>query len=94
MPFTHYHLGPALLVALIMYPLLDIPIFIIANLILDIEPLFNLLMGNQRLHGPFHSLTAGLVPAIILAALMYFLRRFTKPIVIKRRLLQNPSFNI
>jgi membrane-bound metal-dependent hydrolase YbcI (DUF457 family) len=92
MPFTPYHVGPALLVALIMYPLLDIPTFIVANLILDIEPLFNLLFSNNRLHGQFHSLTFGLIPAIILAALMHFSRRFTKPIVIERRLPQNPSF--
>ncbi|MHA2393870.1 MAG: hypothetical protein ACXAEX_18215 [Promethearchaeota archaeon] len=92
MPFTPYHVGPALLVALIMYPLLDIPTFIIATLVIDIEPLVNLILGNTRLHGVFHSLTAGLISALILAGLMYFLRRYTKPIVIERSLPQDPSF--
>lgn len=93
MPLTPYHVGPALLVALILYPLLDIPTFVIANIILDIEPLAIILLGlNEPLHGRFHSLTLGSTAAFMLAAFVHLFRTFMSPIKVKRSLPQNPSF--
>ncbi|MFC1803728.1 hypothetical protein ACFL0D_07170 [Thermoproteota archaeon] len=90
--FTPYHVGPALLVALLIYPLLDIPTFIIANLILDLEPLAVALgMINWSMHGVFHSITLSSFVGIVLALFMYILRRYTKLIQIGKRLPQNPS---
>ena len=58
MPFTPYHVGPALLVALLLYPLLDISTFLVASLILDLEPLAVILgLAKWSMHGVFHSLT-------------------------------------
>ena len=81
MPFTPYHVGPALLVALLLYPLLDLPTFIVANLILDLEPLAVFLgLIDWPMHGVFHSFTLGTVVGVILALPMYYIRRFIKPI--------------
>jgi membrane-bound metal-dependent hydrolase YbcI (DUF457 family) len=92
MPFTPYHVGPALLVALLLYPLLDIPTFLIANLILDLEPLAVALgLVNGPMHGVFHSITVGTFVGIILAFLLDYFRKYTKPIQFGRRLPQNPN---
>jgi membrane-bound metal-dependent hydrolase YbcI (DUF457 family) len=90
--FTPYHVGPALLVALLLYPLLDIPTFLIANIILDFEPLAVALgIINWPMHGVFHSVTVSTFVGILLALLMDFFRKYTKPILITRRLPQNPN---
>jgi membrane-bound metal-dependent hydrolase YbcI (DUF457 family) len=93
MPFTPYHVGPALLVALALYPLLDIPTFIIATFILDFEPFF-LLFFNQSypLHGTIHSLTTSLIPAVILSFLMYLNRFNNKQIMVRCKLPQETHF--
>ena len=83
MPFTPYHVGPAILVALLLYPLLDLPTFLIASVIIDIEPLAVLLgLVNWPLHGVFHSLTIGTVVGLLLALPMFLVRKYTKPIQI------------
>ncbi len=93
MPFTPYHIGPALLISLILYPYVDIPTFVIASIIVDVEPLAVLLLSlPQPLHGPFHSLTVGSSAALALAAVMHGFRRYTKPIRVSRRFPQDPSF--
>lgn len=85
MPFTPYHVGPALLVALLLYPLLDIPTFIVASLILDLEPLAVILgLADWSMHGVFHSLTLGTIVGVVLALPMYLVKKYTKPIQIGR----------
>ena len=83
MPFTPYHVGPALLVALLLYPLLDIPTFIVASLILDLEPLAVILgLADWSMHGVFHSFTMGTVVGVVLALPMYLVKKYTSPIQI------------
>lgn len=92
MPFTPYHLGPALLVALILYSILDAPAFIIASVILDIEPLVILLQGhNSPLHGTFHSLTMSIPVALVLSFIMYSLRNVTGSLLEKVNLPQKTN---
>ncbi|MBN2334033.1 hypothetical protein JXL21_00640 [Candidatus Bathyarchaeota archaeon] len=82
MPFTPLHLGPALLVALLVYPLLDTPTFLVASIMLDLEPLAVFLLGLQLpLHGPFHSLVVSGVAGLLLALVMYLLRGRTKGVM-------------
>jgi len=89
MPFTLLHLGPALLVALIAYPLLDLPTLLAASAVLDLEPLIVILLNlPQPLHGQYHSLTLGTLLALAAALGMYILRRYTKPYMVKVRLSQ------
>jgi membrane-bound metal-dependent hydrolase YbcI (DUF457 family) len=93
MPFTPYHVGPALLIGFLLYPFLDVPTFVIANIVIDMEPLLVILLGlPQPLHGPFHSLTLSVPVALLLSFLIHGFRRFTRPIVVARRLPQNPDF--
>jgi membrane-bound metal-dependent hydrolase YbcI (DUF457 family) len=66
MPFTPFHFGPSASIAFPLKRTIDIPVFILANVAIDIEPLtvmiFNL---SYPLHGYAHSfLGAGLVGAL------------------------------
>ena len=95
MPFTPLHLGPALLVALIMYPLLDIPTFLLASVIIDFEPLIILIIGlPQPLHGQYHSLTLGIVPALFVGIIMYFVKSFTNPLMVRFKLPQTSRIRV
>ena len=95
MPFTPLHLGPALLVALIMYPLLDIPTFLLASVIIDFEPLIILIIGlPQPLHGQYHSLTLGIVPALFVGIIMYFVKSFTNPLMVRLKLPQTSRIRV
>lgn len=87
MPFTPYHLGPALLVALALYPLIDIPAFLLATIVLDLEPFVAILTGNKLpLHGRFHSLTLGTIVGLLVSVTVILYRRYGKPLNIKTRL--------
>ena len=60
MPFTPFHLGPALFLGLLLFRLVDLPTFLAANVILDLEPLAVLLLDlDYPLHGLFHSFLGG-----------------------------------
>lgn len=87
MPFTPYHLGPAILIALITYPVIDLPAFIIANIIIDFEPLVIILTGSQLpLHGKFHSITMGTLLGLLLALIITLFRKHGKSINKRMRL--------
>jgi len=82
MPFTPFHLGPALLIGLILFNYLDFPTFLIANIIIDIEPLTVLLMGlDSPLHGFFHSFIGGTIASIILTMIVLRVRKYVSPLM-------------
>jgi len=60
MPFTPFHFGPAALIGLPLKRWIDIPVFVLANVVVDFEPLavmvFNL---EYPLHGYFHTFLFG-----------------------------------
>jgi len=71
LPFTPFHLGPALFLGLVLLRFLDFPTFLIANVIVDIEPFTVILLNlNYPLHGFLHSFLGGTLLAIALTALM------------------------
>ncbi len=71
MPFTPFHLGPALFFGLIFFRYLNLPAFLIANVIVDIEPFLVLLFGlDYPLHGFFHSFLGGSLIALVLYLVM------------------------
>jgi len=72
-PFTPFHLGPALAVGLPLRRHLHAPTFVLANVIVDVEPLMALLAGGGPLHGFFHTFLGAAVMALILAAVMVML---------------------
>lgn len=90
MPFTALHLGPALLVALLVYPLLDTPTMLVASIVIDLEPLLVILLSlPQPLHGTYHSLTVSTPIGVAVAVFMYLMRGFTSRYMERLRLPQS-----
>ena len=69
MPFTPFHFGPGLLFGLLLLSYIDFPTFLLANVIIDIEPILVLsLKLNYPLHGILHSFLGGIIFSFLLAA--------------------------
>ena len=93
MPFTPYHLGPGLLFGLLLLSFLDFPTFLIANVIIDIEPLLVMVFGlPYPLHGFFHSLLGGTLVAVPLAFVMHKIRNKLTPLLSVFKINQQVSF--
>jgi hypothetical protein len=93
MPFTPYHLGPALFLGLLFLNFIDFPTFLIASVIVDVEPfLVSLFDLNYPLHGLFHSLLGGTLLAIPLALIMLKTRDKLSPLMAYFKLEQKVSF--
>jgi len=92
MPFTPYHVGPHGCLALPLNRFLDIPVFIGANVIIDLEPLivmtFNL---DYPVHGYCHTLLIGGVLGLLWAFAAYPFRRALKAVMNVIRLPYSPS---
>jgi len=93
MPLTPFHLGPALLVGLLLLSYIDLPTFLVANVILDIEPVLVLTFDlDYPLHGFFHSLAGGTIVALLLAIVMNKVRGAFSHVLSFLRLEQKTSF--
>ena len=83
MPFTPYHIGPHLLLGLALIVFIDIPTFILANVVTDIQPLL-VIMGfmSPPVHGFSHTFVGGgiigLILGIISMPFIPFYRRIFK----------------
>ena len=81
MPFTPFHLGPALVIGIILIYYIDFPTLLVASVILDIEPFFVLVLDlNYPLHGFFHSFLGGTIIILPLSFIMFKIRTFISPI--------------
>ena len=79
MPFTPYHFGPSACIALPLNKYIDIPVFILANVIVDLEPLAVILLGlNYPLHGFCHTFLVGTALGLVWGLLAYLTRNFFK----------------
>ena len=88
MPFTPLHLGPALFFGMVLLRYIDLPTFLVANVIVDIEPLVILTFGLHRtdslglpLHGLLHSFLGGTLVALLLALVMIRMRGYLEPLM-------------
>ena len=82
MPFTPYHLGPGLLLGVVLFPFVDISTMMIASVILDLEPLAVILLGfPSPLHGFFHSYLGATLVAIVLSFVIWPMRKTLNSIV-------------
>jgi len=76
MPFTPFHLGPALGIGLPLRKYLHVPTFIIGNIIIDIEPFLVLVLGlKYPLHGYLHTFIGASLIGILIGYVMYILDR-------------------
>ena len=81
MPFTPYHFGPALGFGLPLRKHIHLPTFIVANVIVDVEPLLVLVLGlNYPLHGYLHTYISAIFLGIIGGYVMFLLERFFQPL--------------
>lgn len=81
MPFTPLHLGPALAFGLPFRKYIHVPTFILANIILDVEPLLVLVLDvRYPLHGYAHTFLVAFPIGIILALAVYTLRKLLEGI--------------
>lgn len=87
MPFTPLHLGPALAIGLPLRKYLHVPTFILANVVLDIEPLLVVLFRlDYPLHGYMHTLLSAVAVGLILGFVMFRLETSIKPFYRKTKL--------
>jgi len=93
MPFTPFHLGPALLFGLILFNYLNFPAFLVGNVIVDIEPFLVLCMGlRYPLHGFFHTYLGGTIVGIATGVGIYSVRNWLNKILAKFKVQQESSF--
>ncbi len=92
MPFTPFHFGPSALVAFPLKKYLDIPVFVLANVLIDLEPLtvmyFNL---PYPVHGFFHTLIGGVMVGALWGLVAYAMRKPIKSIMSVFRLNYEPK---
>lgn len=93
MPITPFHWGPSSWIGLLLFRVLDFPTFLVASVIVDIEPfcirLFDL---GYPLHRFFHTFLGGSIAAVLTAIVLYFLRNQIKKIMAVLKLAQDSSF--
>ncbi|MHA1458537.1 MAG: hypothetical protein ACTSQR_02615 [Promethearchaeota archaeon] len=93
MPFTPFHFGPGLFISLTFLSFIDIPTFLIASVIIDIEPFLVLIFDlNYPLHGFFHSFLGGFIVAVLLSMVMSKSRRYFTPLITFFKIEQSISF--
>jgi membrane-bound metal-dependent hydrolase YbcI (DUF457 family) len=77
MPFTPYHFGPSGFLGLTLRKWLDFPVFVLANVVVDVEVLIINLLGLSRpFHRYTHTLLLGAIAGILWGVAAYPLRNF------------------
>ncbi len=76
MPFTPYHFGPAAIIGLPLKRWIDIPVFVLANVVVDFEPLAVMVYKlDYPLHGYFHTFLFGGLIGLMWGLAAYLLFR-------------------
>jgi membrane-bound metal-dependent hydrolase YbcI (DUF457 family) len=79
MPFTPYHFGPSACVALPLRKYIDVPVFVLVNVVIDFEPGIVLAFGlDYRAHGYCHTFLFGTIIGLVWALAAYAARNFLK----------------
>ena len=82
MPFTPYHFGPSGFFGLLFRKWVDLPVFVLANVIVDIEVLVIWFFDLGRpMHRYFHTLLVGVAVGALWGAAAYPSRNFFKRIM-------------
>jgi len=81
MPFTPFHLGPALGLGLPLRKYMHAPTFILANVVVDVEPFLVLFLGlRYPLHGYLHTYILALALGLVIGYVIFLLERVFHPI--------------
>jgi len=84
MPYTPYHFGPSSLIGLLLRKWIDFPVFVLANIIMDLERLVvKLLFPGRFVPRYAHTFLLSAAVGIIWGAGAYFFRGFFKRIMDK-----------
>jgi membrane-bound metal-dependent hydrolase YbcI (DUF457 family) len=79
MPFTPYHFGPSACLGLPLKKSIDIPVFVLVNVVVDFEPLAVILFDlDYPLHGFFHTFLIGGLLGLTCGILAFPARNFFK----------------
>jgi membrane-bound metal-dependent hydrolase YbcI (DUF457 family) len=82
MPFTPYHFGPSGFFGLVFGKWIDLPVFVLANVIVDVEVLVIGALGlGWPIHRYCHTLLIGVVVGALWGIAAYPLRHFFKKIM-------------
>jgi membrane-bound metal-dependent hydrolase YbcI (DUF457 family) len=82
MPITPYHFGPSAFLGLTFRKWLDVPVFVLANVVVDIEVLVVSLLGfGWPVHRYCHTLLFGAVVGALWGVAAYPLRHFFEKIM-------------
>ena len=95
MPFTPFHLGPALAFGLPLRRYLHVPTFIVGNVILDVEGLLVISLGlSYPLHGYLHTFLSAAIVGLLLGFVMFKLEAPMQPFYQKIRLESDKSLKL
>ena len=82
MPFTPYHFGPSGFVGLVFRKWIDVPVFVLANVIVDVEVLVIVAFGlGWPIHRYCHTFLVGAAVGMLWGVAAYPLRHFFKRIM-------------
>jgi membrane-bound metal-dependent hydrolase YbcI (DUF457 family) len=82
MPFTPYHFGPSGFIGLVFRKWIDIPVFVLANVIVDVEVLVIMIFGlGWPVHRYCHTLLIGAIAGALWGVAAYPLRGLLKVIM-------------
>jgi len=80
-PFTPFHIGPALGLGIPFRKYMHMPTFMVANVIVDVEPFFVLFLGlGYPLHSYLHTFIVAFSVGLALGYFMFLLERFFRPL--------------
>jgi len=81
MPFTPFHFGPALGLGLPFRKYIYVPTFLVANVIVDVEPFLVLYFRlSYPLHGYLHTFILAFLVGLALGYVMFLLERVFRPV--------------
>lgn len=93
MPFTPFHFGPHSALAFPLRRTIDLPVFIGANIIVDVEPLLVMIFNlDYPLHGYCHSFLLGGLLGLAWGAAAYPFRSLIRKAMQAFRLSYSPAF--
>jgi hypothetical protein len=76
MPFTPYHVGPGLLTKGLCRQWFDLQVFVLCQVLIDLEVIWLIWQGSPRIHKLMHTYLGSLIPAVVSIAIIVVLYRW------------------